>query len=216
MKKIHVIGNSHVSIFSGASKIINCLPEKSIYRATDDIEYHAYHLGPTIAYNFFEHHYPIVRKIIEKNVDKENDYIMMAVGEVDCRWHLPKQAEFQNKKIELIVEECVSRFFRCYLECKENGYKCIGWGSHPSTNQGHSENPNSPVYKDVLTRNKISKEFETFLREKCQSNQMLFLSIFDDLLNKDGTTNMEYLIDYCHLKADKVLPMVTEKIKKII
>jgi hypothetical protein len=67
-----------------------------------------------------------------------------------------------------------------------------------------------------LTRNKISKEFETFLREKCQSNQMLFLSIFDDLLNKDGTTNMEYLIDYCHLKADKVLPMVTEKIKKII
>ena len=71
---------------------------------------------------------------------------------------------------------------------------------------------NSHVYKDVLTRNKISKQFEISLKEKCVANQVLFVSIVDELLNANGTTKMEYFIDYCHLDANKVLPLINSKI----
>lgn len=216
MKKIHVIGNSHVSIFSGKSEIIPSYPYSHVYKHSEQIQFHSYHIGPTIAYNFFEHHYPLVSNILEKHVNKKNDYIMMIVGEVDCRWHLPKQAELQKKDTEILVKECISRFFRCFEDAKQKGYKCIGWGSHPSTNQGHNDDPSCPVYKNVEVRNLISKQFEEQLKNKCEYNSIPFLSILNDLINEDGTTKMEYFLDYCHLKANKVLPSVTEKLELLI
>ena len=75
--KIHVIGNSHVSIFAGSSNIITYYPHKSIYSVknetnetneTNEIEFNVYHLGPIIAYNFFDHHYPKVLDIIKDHI----------------------------------------------------------------------------------------------------------------------------------------------------
>ena len=62
--------------------------------------FRTYHLGPTIAYNFYEHHFPRVLDIINtSNINKEDDYICLVVGEVDCRWHLPLQAEKQDRNV---------------------------------------------------------------------------------------------------------------------
>jgi len=209
--KIHIIGNSHVSIFSGKSTILNKYPSHvETYTPTPNITYCSYHIGPTIAYNFFEHHYHHVTDICERFVNKDTDYIMIVVGEVDCRWHLPKQASIQHIEIDTLVDECVTRFFRCYRDLSNKGYKCIGWGGHPSTNGGHNDDPNSPVYGDVNRRNNISKLFEYTIKQKCIENNMPFISILHECINDDNTTDMTYFIDYCHLNADKILPKINE------
>jgi len=212
--KIHVIGNSHVSIFSGSSTILPQYPHKSIY-STDDIEFHVYHIGPTIAYNFYTSHYPKVLDIVYNNViNKEEEYVMLIVGEVDCRWHIPKQASIQNKSSNSVVEECVERFFNTVLDLKSKGYKCICWGGHPSTNSGHNDDLNCPVFGDVVERNKITKHFESNLKEKCDKNGIHFVSIVNKLMNDDGSTNMKYFIDYCHLNHSFILDDIVKLLKK--
>ena len=97
--KIHCIGNSHINIFSGKNEITS-----ESYNSVFKLK----HVGPVIAFNFYENHYPNVLEYLN-DFDKE-DYVMLIVGEVDCRWHLLKQSNLQNRNINDLVKECVDRF----------------------------------------------------------------------------------------------------------
>lgn len=204
---IYVFGNSHAHFFTDS-------PPPAIGMGVNSTEhFQSFSLGPVIAYNFFEHHFPIMIDWINKLSVTENDKIVIAVGEVDCRWHLPKQAELQKKPINDIVHECIDRLFRVHLHLKENGYQVIGWGGHPSTTSGHNDDPSNPVYGDCLSRNKISLEWSDYLGRKCKENDMEFISIIKDLINVDGMTRMEYYKDYCHLDTPKLMPLVINKFR---
>jgi len=207
--KIHAIGNSHVNIFTGTDIV-------GIYNDKIPL-FKTYQIGPTIAYNFFEHHYPTVLEYLSdfNEFNKETDYVSLIVGEVDCRWHLLKQAEIQKKPIESIVKECVDRFFRCYLDLQEKGYNVISWGSHPSTVSGHNNNLSCPVYGNCLQRNKITKMWNAYIKEKSDDHNIKFLSLFDHLIKDDGMTDMQYMLDYCHLKSTKVLPFLYKELRNI-
>lgn len=206
---IHCIGNSHVNIFKGIDEIFgdDMLP---LFKTFDT--------GPTIAYNFYQHHYyPKAIKYIVDNVNVKDDYIMLIIGEVDCRWHIPKQAELQNRNITDVVIECVDRYFKCFLDLKNKGYKVIGWGGHPSTTAGHNDDIHAPVYGECVLRNKTSLLWNSYLEEKCKQHDVPFISIIHELIDKDtGLTKMDYFIDYCHLKSSLVMPMVMEKLSRVV
>jgi len=206
---IYAIGNSHAHFFT------NSHPADSKGRFKNEY-FTSYSLGPTIAYNFYEHHLDKLIKLIEsKEVNiLQEDYILLVVGEVDCRWHLPKQAEQQKRNIDEIINECINRFFRTHLFLKENGYNVISWGGHPSTTSGHNDDPSNPVYGDCLYRNIIAKKWDKYLNYISLVNSIPNISIIDDLIDKDGLTKMEYFIDYCHLNSSKLLPIVINKFKE--
>jgi hypothetical protein len=207
--KIFCIGNSHVNIFRGVDSVFG----------NDEIEmFTTIHIGPTIAYNFYEHHYPtVLNHLSSTNINIKDDYVMLIVGEVDCRWHLPKQAEVQNKNVEILVEECIDRYFKCYLDLINRGYKVIVWGGHPSTTGSHNNDMNSPVYGNCEYRNKISLYWEKYLQKLSQMHNIPFISIQKYLLDNDNLTKMEYFLknDYCHLKSSMVMPYVYTELKKI-
>lgn len=205
---IYTFGNSHSQTFTNSKPGTFGLGENR----TD--KFISLSLGPTIAYNFYEHHYPTMLNWIQQlNINKEKDYIMLIIGEVDCRWHLPYQAHIQNKKNEDIVKECIERYFRVYLDLKNKGYNLIGWGGHPSTTSGHNDDQNEPVFGDCLTRNKISLLWNKLLKEKCEENNIPFVSIIEDLIDENGLTKMGYFSDYCHLSYDMIKDMLFEKFK---
>jgi hypothetical protein len=207
--KIHVIGNSHVNIFRS-------LNTDTLFGDDTISLFKTHHIGPTIAYNFYEHHYPKILEILERdNLDKQTNYICLIVGEVDCRLHLPKQASIQNKNIYDLTKECVDRFFRCYTDLISKGYKVIVWGGHPSTTSGHSDNPDKPVFGDCITRNKISIYWNNYLKQKSEELNIPFISVMHELILKDGLTNMSYFMDYCHLKSTKIMPLVMDKINNL-
>jgi hypothetical protein len=206
--KFFCIGNSHVNIFRGIDQVWG----------NDTIDlFTTKHLGATIAYNFYEHHYPQVLDYLSStNINMQTDYVMLIVGEVDCRWHLPKQAEIQNINIEHLVEECINRYFRCYLDLINRGYKVIVWGGHPSTTSGHCDNADSPVYGNCEYRNTITLYWNNYLKQLSEKNNIPFLSIIKYLIDDNNLTKMEYFMDYCHLKSSMVMPFVNKELKHIL
>lgn len=205
---VYVFGNSHSSFFT------NSTPSRFGEGENKNEYFRSFSLGPVIAYNFYEHHFPLMIEWINKLPITGKDYILIAIGEVDCRWHIPKQAELQKRNAIEIVHECIDRFFRSHVHLKEYGYNVISWGGHPSTTSGHNDDPSNPVYGDCLFRNKISLEWNNYLREKSKINNIDFISIMNYLIDNNGLTKMQYFKDYCHLDSNKLLDMVIDKFKK--
>ena len=206
---IYCFGNSHVNFFTDDH------PETNNRWTCDSAGiFTSYCIGPVIAYNFTKNHLPKVLQILSsnKNFNFDEDYVMIVIGEVDCRWHLPKQINDQNRQMEEVVEECVNRFFESFFILREKGYKFIGWGGHPSTTAGHSNNMDSPVFGDCKSRNKISSHFKNIYKQKCLENNIPFISILEDLIDDDGLTRMDFFRDYCHLKTDLLIEKVIEKV----
>lgn len=206
---IYVFGNSHANTFT------KTVPG-NIGLGNENSTFKSFSLGPIIAFNFFEHHYPKVLRILQNENLGKDDYVLLAVGEVDCRWHLPYQANVQKLNIEEIVDQCVDRFFRAYIDLQKRGYNVIGWGSHPSTISEHNENPEQPVFGDCLSRNKIGLLWEKKLQKLCNIHDMKFLSIFHELIDENLLTKMEYFIDYCHLDPQKIENLLLKKTNEII
>ena len=163
-----------------------------------------------------EHHYDSLLSIISSLNITDNDYILLAIGEVDCRWHLPYQANIQNKSNSDIVNECLDRFFKAHIDLKNRGYNVIGWSGHPSTTSGHSDDNQQPIFGDCLNRNSISLIWDDILSKKCKENDIPYISIIKDLIDDDGLTKMEYFSDYCHLDYSKIKDILDIKFKKII
>lgn len=205
---IYVFGNSHAHFFTDST------PSRNGEGENQEKCFRSFSLGPVIAYNFYEHHFPTMIDIMNNLPITDKDKIMIAVGEVDCRWHLPKQAELQKRNVEDVVKECIDRFFRAHAHLKDFGYDVIAWGGHPSTTAGHSDVEHSPIYGDCLYRNKISLCWNDYLEKKCKDKDIHFVSIIRDLINLDGLTKMEYYKDYCHLDSKKLLPSVTEQFRQ--
>ena len=209
---IYCIGNSHANFFVGE------IPSKTSGWSLNPNwpSFCSRSIGAVLAYNFKENYLPRVLGHLNEVSFSNNDYLLLAVGEVDCRWHLPYQANKQERDIEDIVKECVDRFFESIIELEDKGYKVIGWGGHPSTNAPGNDGGGSPIYKDVLTRNNTSLLWNDYLKHLCDKNGIPFISIVRQLINDDGTTKMENFGDFCHLDTEKVMPLVISEMKKNI
>lgn len=205
---IYIFGNSHAHPFTNSKPSTFGKGENSNNYIT------SYSLGPIIAYNFYEHYYPEMINILNDiSFNAKEDSILIAVGEVDCRWHLPYQAKLQNRTHEDLVKECIDRFFRAHLHLSSHGYNVVGWGGHPSTTSDHNDDPSCPVFGDCLTRNQISRIWNSYMEHKCISNGLKFVSILEDLIDDNSLTKMEYYIDYCHLDYHKTKNMWLSKFK---
>lgn len=204
---IYVFGNSHANTFVGA-------PPGATGVWNSDGRFSSYSLGPVIAYNFKNNHYPRVLERLGEIEVGNNDYVLLAVGEVDHRWHIPRVASITKDPIENLTVECVDRFFEALADLKEKNYNVIAWGSHPSTTAGHSDNPEAPIFGSCLTRNLVGSVWNRRLRELCSQFDIPFVSIFDDLVDENSLTKMEYYMDYCHLDPDKIRGMLESKFEK--
>ena len=199
---IHLIGNSHVNTFSNDSDL-NMSFENDIFKS--------HHIGPVIAYNFYDHHMSSVRDII-KNINK-NDFISLIVGEVDCRLHLPLQADKQSKTDNDIVDECLSRLFKCYDELLNNGYNIIVFSTHPTTTEEHNMDRNDrPIYSNVERRNNICLLWNKKIENMCTIRNIKYIDFYNLLVDENNITKMEYFLDYCHLNSSLLYPSIIEKI----
>lgn len=205
---VYVIGNSHSHVFTAST------PSKFGEGENRNEYFRSFSLGPTIAYNFYDHHLPLMIEWVNQLPINNMDYILLAIGEVDCRFHIPFQASKQNRDVIEMTHECVARFFQTHLFFKEHNYNVIGWGGHPSTTGKHNDNPSEPVFGDCLFRNKISLAWNDYLEQKCKTNNIPFASIFKKLLHPTGLTEMSHFNDYCHLNPNKVLPIIIDEFKQ--
>lgn len=209
---IHCIGDSHSAVFSGKEEMQPIWPQRS-----DDITeyFKSYRIGPATAYQV-RNKIPIINDIISKTV-KENDKVLFCFGEVDCRAHIKKQSDLQNRPINDVIKECVDRYFSVIKEYKDNGLDIMIWGPIASWSE---ERPyTGPSFGTCQDRNSITKEFNRYLKELCDGENIIFISIFHDMVDSDtNITKTEYLDDWeeCHMHlSQRAMPLIIEKFKNI-
>lgn len=206
---IHCIGNSHINNFSN---------EETLSYVSNDERFKLYHIGPVIAFNFLDHHMPKVYPLIS-GINKAEDYICLVAGEVDCRLHLPLQADRQGVSDEYIVWQCVNRFFYCYIDLIRRKYNVFYLGTHPTTTKNHDmSSTDSPIYGDVYRRNKICLLWNNGLENLCKSYGIPFVNFYRYLVDENNVTKTEYFIDYCHLNSKKIFGFLLKELedKKVI
>lgn len=204
---IHCIGDSHAAVFGGKEDMQPIWPERS----DDWTDYfRSYRIGPATAYQL-ANKIPIIDEIVNSQVDKQKDIILFCFGEVDIRAHLIKQHLITGRNIQELVNECVNRYFEVIVHYYNKGYKVAVWSPIASWNP---EKPyEGPSFGTNKERNDVTRLFDNALILNCLPLDIPVLSIFEKMLNEDGTTNTYYLDNWggshMHL-SQTAMPLILE------
>lgn len=208
---IFCIGNSHVNLFSQSHPATQISHNK--YFMT-------FNVGPSVAYNFYKTYYPtIVRQLFNGTCEyftmhtpispiPKGSYILYPLGEIDCRFHLPKHIIEDKLTIEQAVQICVDRFMIVIENTIKDGYKPIGWATHPTRSFPHNPTQMPPYYGDPKLRNEIALYYNIYQYECFQKLGLPFYSIYEQLVTQDNVTKEEFFWDELHLDIEKVYPLV--------
>ena len=205
------LGDSHSSVFSQEEKIISQWPKKDFKIFSN---FKPIRIGPATAYNL-EKKVKLLNKILNKTFYFNGDYVLFCFGEVDIRAHLIKQSKLQNLDLEYLIKECVDRYVAAIKKVRPIRpiKKAI---FAPIASWSNDKPYDGPSFGTNLERNNVTKTFNNYLNQMCKKNDIIFISIFEDMLNDDGTTNSKYLDDFgtgIHL-SQQSMPLILKKLKR--
>jgi lysophospholipase L1-like esterase len=220
---IYIIGDSHVSVFSGTDKTFDGLrhiqPEfgtcytlsggqlkEHINRFEQKIPFFCpIKIGSNTAYNS-HNKLPRIEQVISEYGIADGDYVFLCFGEIDIRNHIG----FNCTDIHQGIKECVDRYMKTVLSLKGRDFT-VGVYAPPASSVGGT----TVEYGDVILRNTMTKEFNTYLRELCIANGVLFKDISTLLMAEDGSTDESYIMDDIHL-SQKAMPLLLKEFADII
>lgn len=220
---IYIIGDSHVSVFSGTDTTYEglrhiqpefgtcyTLSQGQLKQHINRFEQRIPHfcpikIGSNTAYNSLNKLPRIEQAILEYGV-KEGDYVFLSFGEIDIRNHIG----FHANDIEQGIIECVDRYMQTILSLKGRDFK-VGVYAPPASSVGGT----TVDYGDVILRNKMTLQFSTHLKKLCIENNIIFKDIAPLLILPDGTTDESFIMDDIHL-AQKAMPLLLREFADII
>ena len=213
---IYCFGNSHVAIFSGSDEMVPIWPLLS-----HDLLpwFRTYRIGAVTAYQAYKHLDTINKIISITGVNKQEDYILLVFGEVDIRAHIVEQSLKQGKDLSVIISEVVERYCRALSQLKTDGFKVTVFGCIAGFILQEGGLPIPWPHSGTLEeRNWATRIFNKRLNEYCDVHNIPFVSVFEEMLEKDGiTTKIKYL-DLngagCHANT-KLLPLILWKFRDI-
>ncbi|MDQ7025246.1 MAG: SGNH/GDSL hydrolase family protein [Anaerolineae bacterium] len=177
-----------------------------------------FRLGPVLAYNLCQSGTSTLgrEKLFEvlEQVVPLGSRVLLVFGEIDCRAHLIRQSQQQNKPIEAIVKHCVDRYFSVALEIRDLGYQVMIWNAPPTTMTDISSEV-FPTVGSPQERNHVTRLFNQVLDKHCIANDIPFISIFDQIVDEDNQTDMSYLMDIVHL-SQRAMPLAIEELKPLV
>ena len=198
---IIVMGDSHVNFFSGNEHISfsPMVNEINLCESVNRYPFTVLHLGPALAYNcnrsgsfsrFHEKTEFLIRDFI-----RPNSRIVIALGEIDIRVHVIKQAEKQGKTVEEIIDSILTEYMRFLTGLKERGFDVYCWGPIASQSDDTPQDPMFPREGTEVQRNMATSYFNDNIEELCLKQEIGFLSIFRDMITDEYRTRREYLSD---------------------
>lgn len=200
---IHILGDSHVALFSGQKKMIDSYPY-----VHQNYPFQCYRLGPYTATGI-NWHKGIIYKIIDKYV-QHDEWLLLSFGEVDIRAHLSKLIFFKDHPFE-DVGLSVDEYMKFILKlCEHRNGKVGVIGVPPSHCDGRRYDVS---YGNNLGRNHLSRIWNNYLQKLCERYQIPFPCVFDEIILPDGLTNPKYMDGWVHLNQ-KAWPFMNEELKK--
>lgn len=215
MKTIHCIGDSHSCFFYGQDKIVSSLEKNESL-----IPYFkVYNIGPSLAYNLCTSGTTTGgrEKILELlgNKISVESRVLLCFGEIDCRYHILKQAKDQNKDVNIIVKDCVKRYFDFIKEVKTKGYEVLVWGVIPTASDSMLMEMTYPLFGTHTERNAVARSFNEELKNLLALESIELISIFDQLVDSENVTKEEFFMDQIHL-SQEAMPAAIAELRKSI
>jgi hypothetical protein len=219
---IYIIGDSHVSVFSGTDKGQNgdrhiqpefgyCYTLKlGSLRAHNKFEQRVPYfcpikIGSTTAYSSFKM-IPVIERVIEEYGITQDDYIFTCYGEIDIRNHIGHH--IGDGTIEDAIKNTVDKYIDTVLYLKDKGVNIGVYGPPASSvNAGYVKE-----YGNVVIRNNMTIMFNTYLGEKCLEYEIPFKDISKFMMLPDGTTDPKFIMDDIHL-SQEIMPYLKEVFK---
>ena len=196
MKQIHVIGDSHVSLFSGKDEVV---PEYPTPHKDDVRLFKTYRLGAYLAYSVGNAEHPVREKLetLLKSLPKKPK-VLLCFGEIDCRAHVVKQAQLQGKSIQetayYIADIYLTGIEAIRLLCGVLGV----WGATPQAPAEQSSN-RFPTVGTMQERNKATFYFNQALEQGCSEREIFFASVWSPIVDENFVSNPDYFMDSAHL-----------------
>lgn len=225
---IYIIGDSHVSVFSGTDKTHDGLrhiqPEfgtcytlsqgqlrTHINRFEQKIPFFCpIKIGSNTAYNSFNKIPRIEQVILEYKITND-DYIFLCFGEIDIRNHIGFNSEKNGNSISESIKICVDRYVKTILYFKNKGLN-VGVYASPCSSIGNQ----APIdYGDVFLRNKMTLEFNEYLKSECKKINVPVKDISNLMILPDGSTDQKFIMDDIHL-SQEAMPLLINEFSDII
>lgn len=217
-KTVFVIGDSHTDIFNGNTfdkKKNLATKEKrwflcANYEKAPDIV--TYHLDAVLAFTANNQNSTLrckekVQYLINNGYLPRGSKIVISLGEIDCRVHVKRQAELQGINVSKVLDNIINNYFSFIFWLQSESYKVVVYGPIAQQKDSCLLDPAYPRYGTEIERNKIVGQFNEKLKIACKNKNIGFFTIYDQLMNEDGTTKGEYLRDGVHLN-NKAIPML--------
>ena len=225
---IYIIGDSHVSVFSGTDKTHDgerhiqpefgtcyTLSQGQLRPLINRFEQRISHfcpikIGSNTAYNSFTK-LPRIEQAISEYQVKDTDYVFLCFGEIDIRNHIGYQSEKNGMSILENIKICVDRYMNTIMYLKNKGVNVGVYGSPPSS-VGYRY---TLGYGNVIVRNLMTIEFNDYLKSKCVESNVIFKDISKKLMLPSGETDQKYIMDDIHL-SQQSMPFLLEIFSDLI
>jgi len=227
--KFEIFGNSHAAILTGAPPSGNIVPKTKekprgpgFTQPHPRLPFRTWFLGPVLAYNFYEHHLHKIYSHIKENPDKfdEQTMILLQVGEIDCRAHLPRFVT-KERSARDVVEECVIRYHRSVLDLKSKGLNVGVLGTIPVQSDETiragmlPQDRDKDLAGDTNLRRDICRHWEDIHSSICREQSIPYISIYPHLVDSNGYAIERFYSDFIHLSHDKTIGLWIEEFKKL-
>jgi hypothetical protein len=210
MNKILTIGDSHTSVFSGLSRMTDCYP----YTHNND-PFIACRLGPCTAYKLWSRSDEILQICHDVEIGP-NDKILIAAGEIDCRYHIPYKwsltpqillQDFIEKTVDALLET-VWNLLTEYKRDQVITYSCPGTSWFTP-----EEFPTEfPRIGDEQYRNNITRRYNSYLKSQSIKYEIPNLDLTNYLIDENNFTQRQYYMDKIHLDGKIMMPIIKKEL----
>ena len=210
MERIYIVGDSHVSVFSGLDVLLPKWPTVSRSLLPD---LQPIHLGPITAHNWnSESSSSGGRKLFSEFVSTladQDSHILLSAGEIDCRAHLFKKAAEDQRPVSDGVNATIRRYMEFLKRVQGEGFR-ISVLSPPATAFLSKQNPAYPFYGFERERNAVTRLFTEALEAACAKNGIPFLNQFSISVGPGNLTRRAFYWDGVHLGTSALPPLLSK------
>lgn len=211
---VFVIGDSHTDIFnknkfSEKKQIYGIDEYRSILACVGNApNFITFHLGPCLAYtsNFKKSTYQTYRKtqfLIKSGALPKGCRVLCSFGEIDCRVHVKKQSERQQKSVLEVIDGILDHYLMYLMMIKKHGYRVIACGPVPSQSDDVPGDDRFPKYGTEMERNEVTRLFGDMLQKRCVQNDIEFIGLFEAFIGGAHRAKKGIFRDAVHLNTDQ-------------
>ncbi|ESQ90781.1 hypothetical protein ABAC460_08090 [Asticcacaulis sp. AC460] len=204
--KIYAVGDSHVRFLAGRDEGIYDWPagKHAIAFEGYSARFTGLHLGPGLAFNLNSANSKNASKEKIEGLLRDGDIpkgaeILFSFGEIDCRYHVCRQAEAQGRPIPEIVDQVTEQYGIFLDRIAAFGYRVGVWAPPLATWHEETLDPNNPIHGTFEQRHFAIRRFNQRMEDFCRQRNMPFLSLFDLVHDDAGRPIRDWFCDVLHL-----------------